>query len=149
MMRIAIAGGGIGGLTSALLLARAGHDVVVCERDEAPTPAGAEEAWAAWPRPGTPQARLGHAFLPGFRRLLNERLGDVLEEVLSAAPLSDAAADIPGGRRQPGDADMTLILARRPVLESVLRNVDIIARGYEHLYERLVEMGAHLEAFRD
>ena len=25
---------------------------------------------------------------------------------------------------------------------SVLRNVDIIARGYEHLYERLVEMGA-------
>jgi UDP-N-acetylglucosamine 1-carboxyvinyltransferase len=32
---------------------------------------------------------------------------------------------------------------------SVLRNVDIIARGYEHLYERLVEMGAHLEAFRD
>jgi UDP-N-acetylglucosamine 1-carboxyvinyltransferase len=32
---------------------------------------------------------------------------------------------------------------------SVLRNVDIIARGYEHLYERLVEMGAHLEVFRD
>ena len=25
---------------------------------------------------------------------------------------------------------------------SVLRNVDIIARGYEHLYERLIEMGA-------
>jgi UDP-N-acetylglucosamine 1-carboxyvinyltransferase len=32
---------------------------------------------------------------------------------------------------------------------SVLRNVDIIARGYEHLYERLVEMGAHIEVFRD
>jgi UDP-N-acetylglucosamine 1-carboxyvinyltransferase len=32
---------------------------------------------------------------------------------------------------------------------SVLRNVDIIARGYEHLYERLVEMGAHLEVFHD
>jgi UDP-N-acetylglucosamine 1-carboxyvinyltransferase len=32
---------------------------------------------------------------------------------------------------------------------SVLRNVDIIARGYEHLYERLVEMGAHLQVFRD
>jgi UDP-N-acetylglucosamine 1-carboxyvinyltransferase len=32
---------------------------------------------------------------------------------------------------------------------SVLRNVDIIARGYEHLYERLVEMGASIEVFHD
>ncbi len=32
---------------------------------------------------------------------------------------------------------------------SVLRNVDIIARGYEHLYERLVEMGASLDVFHD
>jgi UDP-N-acetylglucosamine 1-carboxyvinyltransferase len=32
---------------------------------------------------------------------------------------------------------------------SVLRNVDIIARGYEHLYERLVEMGASIESFSD
>jgi UDP-N-acetylglucosamine 1-carboxyvinyltransferase len=29
----------------------------------------------------------------------------------------------------------------------VLRNVDIIARGYEQLYERLVEMGAQIEVF--
>jgi len=33
--------------------------------------------------------------------------------------------------------------------ESVLRNVDIIARGYEQLYERLVEMGAQIEVFTD
>jgi UDP-N-acetylglucosamine 1-carboxyvinyltransferase len=32
---------------------------------------------------------------------------------------------------------------------SVLRNVDIIARGYEQLYERLVEMGAHIQVFQD
>jgi UDP-N-acetylglucosamine 1-carboxyvinyltransferase len=32
---------------------------------------------------------------------------------------------------------------------SVLRNVDIIARGYEHLYERLIEMGAHIQVFHD
>ena len=31
--------------------------------------------------------------------------------------------------------------------DSVLRNVDIIARGYEGLYERLVEMGAQIEVF--
>ncbi|WP_222264110.1 UDP-N-acetylglucosamine 1-carboxyvinyltransferase [Modestobacter marinus] len=33
--------------------------------------------------------------------------------------------------------------------QSVLRNVDIIARGYEQLYERLVEVGAQLEVFTD
>jgi UDP-N-acetylglucosamine 1-carboxyvinyltransferase len=33
--------------------------------------------------------------------------------------------------------------------QSVLRNVDIIARGYEQLYERLVEMGAQIEVFSD
>jgi UDP-N-acetylglucosamine 1-carboxyvinyltransferase len=32
---------------------------------------------------------------------------------------------------------------------SVLRNVDIIARGYEHLYERLIEVGAQIDVFRD
>jgi UDP-N-acetylglucosamine 1-carboxyvinyltransferase len=32
---------------------------------------------------------------------------------------------------------------------SVLRNVDIIARGYEQLYERLIEMGARIEVFHD
>lgn len=32
---------------------------------------------------------------------------------------------------------------------SVLRNVDIIARGYEQLTERLIELGAQIETFRD
>lgn len=31
----------------------------------------------------------------------------------------------------------------------MLRNVDIIARGYEGLQERLVELGAQIETFRD
>ena len=32
---------------------------------------------------------------------------------------------------------------------SVLRDVDIIARGYEQLQDRLVELGAQIETFRD
>lgn len=32
---------------------------------------------------------------------------------------------------------------------SILRNVDIIARGYEQLQDRLTELGAHIETFRD
>ncbi len=32
---------------------------------------------------------------------------------------------------------------------SVLRGVDIIARGYEHLADRLISLGAQIETFRD
>ena len=40
-LRIAVAGAGTGGLASALHLARAGHDVTLVERFEAPRPVGA------------------------------------------------------------------------------------------------------------
>ena len=39
-MRIGIAGAGIGGLAAAALLARAGHEVTVCDRFQAPAPVG-------------------------------------------------------------------------------------------------------------
>jgi 2-polyprenyl-6-methoxyphenol hydroxylase-like FAD-dependent oxidoreductase len=120
--RVVIVGAGIGGLATALLLGRAGRRVVVCERDPAPVPSSAEEMWSAWPRPGTPHARLGHTFLPGFRRLLEERAPDVLERVFAAgAPAVDFAADVPGGERRPGDEELTGIMCRRAVLEGVLR----------------------------
>ena len=83
MGRFVIVGAGIGGLVTALMLGRAGHEVVVCERDASPVPADAEEMWSSWPRPGTPQARLGHTFLAGFRRMLEARLPDVIDDVLS------------------------------------------------------------------
>ncbi|HVI36983.1 MAG TPA: FAD-dependent oxidoreductase, partial [Gaiellales bacterium] len=64
MAEIVIVGAGIGGLSAALLLSRDGHRVVVCERDPAPVPDTNEEVWSDWSRPGIPQSRLGHAFLP-------------------------------------------------------------------------------------
>ncbi len=123
MGRIVVVGGGIGGLSAALLLGRAGHRVTVCERDPAPAPAGADEVWTAWPRPGTPQARLGHAFLSGFQRELGRRLPDVLDAVLAAgAPRLDMTTWMPdGGERLPQDAELSMVRARRPVVEAVLR----------------------------
>jgi 2-polyprenyl-6-methoxyphenol hydroxylase-like FAD-dependent oxidoreductase len=121
MSRVVIVGAGIGGLTSAILLARAGHEVGVYERDPAPTPADPEAAWTGWHRPGTPQARLGHLFLPGFHRLMRHRLDDVRQRVLDAgASLLDQAADLPGAERLPEDSDLTGIMARRPIFEAVL-----------------------------
>lgn len=123
MARIVVVGGGIGGLSLALLLGREGHQVTVCERDPAAVPLSVEEAWTGWRRPGTPQARLGHAFLAGFRRELRRRLPDVLDAVLaSGAPELDMTMWMADGPQQmPEDAELFMVRARRPVVEAVLR----------------------------
>jgi 2-polyprenyl-6-methoxyphenol hydroxylase-like FAD-dependent oxidoreductase len=122
MGRFVIVGAGIGGLVTALMLGRAGHEVVVCERDASPVPADADEMWSSWARPGTPQARLGHTFLAGFRRMLEERLPDVVQDVFSAgAQRWDVASEMPGDERRGEDTELLLIMARRPVMEGVLR----------------------------
>lgn len=52
-MEVAVIGGGVAGLGSALALARLGHAVTVFERDDTPTPATADEAFL-WDRRGAP-----------------------------------------------------------------------------------------------
>ncbi|MBB3081897.1 helix-turn-helix domain-containing protein [Geodermatophilus sabuli] len=68
--------------------------------------------------------------------------------VLVAGPTRWSSAEVvcPPALR-PAVCILLAMLAARGT--SVLRNVDIIARGYEHLYERLVEMGARIEVFHD
>src|SRR5689334_19302169 len=122
MAAVVIVGGGIGGLSTALLLGRAGREVILCERDPAPVPASPDEMWSGWERPGIPQARLGHTFLAGFRVLLAERAPDVLERLIAAGvPLIDLSRDMPGNGRRADDAEMTAIMCRRHVLEGILR----------------------------
>ncbi len=122
MAEVVIVGGGIGGLATALLLGRDRRRVVLCERDPSPVPDPPEQMWSSWARPGTPQGRLGHAFLPGFRRLLEQRLPDVLDRVLAAgAPLLDYTVDMPCDARLPEDRELIGISCRRPVLEGILR----------------------------
>jgi len=67
MARIVVIGGGFGGLTTALLLGRDGHQVTVLERDpdEPGEPAAAFDRWA---RRGVPQFRLPHVFIPRSAR---------------------------------------------------------------------------------
>jgi 2-polyprenyl-6-methoxyphenol hydroxylase-like FAD-dependent oxidoreductase len=113
----------MGGLCSALLLGRAGHQVTVCERDSAPLPDGVEETWSNWPRSGIPQARLGHAFFPGFGRQLRQRLPDVLDSIVAdGVPQLDAVKKwMPDAPRRPEDDELCMLMARRPVIDAGLR----------------------------
>jgi 2-polyprenyl-6-methoxyphenol hydroxylase-like FAD-dependent oxidoreductase len=125
-MRIIVTGAGIAGLTSALFLARAGHDVVLLERDATPLPHTADEAFL-WDRRGAPQVRHSHAFLARLRNLLRDELPDVLEDLLAAGATQvgwqDLAPDTLDDRTpRPGDEDIVFLACRRTTFEWVLRN---------------------------
>jgi 2-polyprenyl-6-methoxyphenol hydroxylase-like FAD-dependent oxidoreductase len=124
MADIVIIGGGIAGLTGALLLARDGHHVTVLERDPAPPPADPRDAWDEWERRGVTQFRLSHAFLPRFRALLDAELPDVPAALVAAGALrSNRLASLPdtitGGWRD-GDERFEVITGRRPTIEATL-----------------------------
>ena len=125
-MRIAIVGGSAAGLFAALLLARAGHDAVVLERDSLELAPDVESAAAAAFRPSAPQIVQPHIIMARCRELLIERLPDVYDALLAAgvveAPLwtqmpetlSDTAA-------RPGDGHLIPVMTRRSTVDWVLR----------------------------
>ena len=118
MARIVVIGGGVGGLTSAMLLARDGHEVTVLERDAAEPPATADDAWNSWERRGVNQFRMIHLFAPRFRALLDAELPDVIEEAEALGAIRfNAMQLVPeemiGGYRE-ADAEFTMRLRAPP-----------------------------------
>ena len=113
-------GGGTTGLFTAIVLARAGHDIVLVEKDERPRDIDATTV-AEWQRPGTPHAHLPHAVVAGGRAVLAERLPDVLAAMFAAGAVDfDFAPFVPGGVREPADDLVRAVFCRRPLLENVL-----------------------------
>src|SRR3954452_19802603 len=85
MAEVVVIGGGIAGLGTALAMSRVGQlDVTVLERDHAPLPDDADDAFALWPRRGAPQVRHSHAFLARLHNLLRDRAPDVLDGLRAA-----------------------------------------------------------------
>ena len=123
MASIVVTGGGIVGLLSAMLLADDGHQVVVLERDPDPPPPP-DEAWGTWTRRGVSQFRLGHFLQPRFRREADGALPRVVAALAAAGALPlDILGGVPTeltGGRWPGDEDLEILTARRPVAESVV-----------------------------
>jgi 2-polyprenyl-6-methoxyphenol hydroxylase-like FAD-dependent oxidoreductase len=125
MARIVITGAGVVALGAAMLLARDGHDVVVLERDPAPPPDDPADAWERWQRPGLNQFRLPHAFLGGFRAILQAELPEVAKDLESAGALRlniirDVLPEQLSGGWRDGDERYTWLTGRRPFMEAVV-----------------------------
>src|SRR5881392_3614445 len=108
-MRVVVVGAGVAGLGSALLFARAGHDVTLLERDATPLPHSPDEAFE-WNRRGAPQVKHSHAFLARGRNLIRDRLPDVRQALFDAGATEVAWADMMpptiDKSPQPGDDDL-------------------------------------------
>ncbi|HEY2140465.1 MAG TPA: FAD-dependent monooxygenase [Solirubrobacteraceae bacterium] len=125
MARIIFLGGGVCGLAGGMMLARDGHDVTVLERDAAPAPESAQDAWETWDRDGVRQFRLAHFLAPAGRAVLEEDLPEVFGELVAAgAARMDLLALMPPNlaEDQPraGDDRFVTYTARRPIFEQVL-----------------------------
>jgi 2-polyprenyl-6-methoxyphenol hydroxylase-like FAD-dependent oxidoreductase len=125
--RIAIIGGGIGGLATALALKQSDCEVVILERDAEPPKIAPGAAFDAWARPGVPQFKHAHILLSRVYTLLRDQHPELLAELREAGlELSELPEVLPpthqdSYRPAPGDGDLLHLWGRRPTFEYVLR----------------------------
>jgi 2-polyprenyl-6-methoxyphenol hydroxylase-like FAD-dependent oxidoreductase len=119
-MRFVVAGGGVAGLSAGLVLARAGHEAVVLERDDVTPDVPAEQSFAA-DRKGIPHFFQPHAFLPRGRQVLRELAPDVIDDLMEAGAEPQDLTEALHGPRRPGDEDLVYLWVRRPLIEWALR----------------------------
>ncbi|TFV72246.1 FAD-dependent oxidoreductase [Blastococcus sp. CT_GayMR19] len=122
MGSVLICGGGVIGLSTALMLARDGHRVTVLEADPAVPPAPGA-AWD-WARPGIAQFHQPHILQARFREICDAELPGLTDRLRAAgcAAVDYLSTPPPGLDRtsQPGDDRFRMVTGRRPVVEAVL-----------------------------
>lgn len=123
-MDVIVIGAGMIGLTTAILLARSGHQVTVLDRDPTEPPAQVEAAWDSWSRRGVSQFRQPHLMLPRWTQEMRREIPDLLEllELAGAARINLLHLQSESVTRgwQAGDEQFDTVTARRPILEAAL-----------------------------
>jgi 2-polyprenyl-6-methoxyphenol hydroxylase-like FAD-dependent oxidoreductase len=118
------------------LLARAGHQVTLLERDRLTPHPDVEAAAAAAFRPTAPQIVQPHIIMARCRELLLQRLPDVYEGLLAAgvteAPLqAQMPPSLPDKAPWPGDERLIQLISRRSTVDWVLMRAIVTEAGVE------------------
>jgi 2-polyprenyl-6-methoxyphenol hydroxylase-like FAD-dependent oxidoreductase len=122
---IIICGGGVIGLSAAMMFGQDGHDVTVLEADRQVPPAAPAQAWEGWDRKGVAQFRQPHNLFARFRHVCDQELPGMTERLLAAGLVwADPLVALPPGitDRDPraGDEALRFVTGRRPVAEAVI-----------------------------
>lgn len=135
---VVVVGAGIGGLGSALALARGGNRVTLVERDDTSLPADPEEAWEHWDRSGAPQVRHPHVFLGLARTILRDRFPDVEAALEAIGVKPDPIRQNQGMELDEAtlavleaDDDLRMLPCRRTTFEWVMRRTVEAEPGIE------------------
>lgn len=125
MAQVAVVGGGIAGLATALFTARRGHDVVLFERDAEHPTGDADHDFETWRRPGVPQARQPHLFHALSGAILRTEAPEVAAATIETGGpglrIHIAPQLLHDPDQRPGDADLVTVGMRRVAFEAVLR----------------------------
>jgi 2-polyprenyl-6-methoxyphenol hydroxylase-like FAD-dependent oxidoreductase len=124
---VLVLGGGVAGLSAALLLARDGHRVTLVERD--PVDLGPASQAFGWQRAGIPHFLQPHAFIPRGRSELRRHLPDVFAALLAAGGSEVDTRHKLGGPTVDADEELQYLAVRRPVIEWGLRRAALSQPG--------------------
>ncbi|MGW2251087.1 FAD-dependent oxidoreductase [Kitasatospora sp. NPDC001660] len=122
MARVAVIGGGISGLGTALMLGRRGHPVTLFEQDAREAGEDLHRDFFHWDRPRVPQAVQPHSFLAPVRTVLRTEAPDVYADLLARGAREYHDFDWFGEHppHRTGDDDLVTLRTRRIVLEAAL-----------------------------
>jgi len=125
-VRVVVIGASAAGCFAALLLTRAGHEVLVVEKDRLELAPDIESAARSAFRSTAPHIVQPHIILARCRLLLIEHLPDVYEHLLGAGVLEAPIATLmppalADTAPRPGDERLTMLMTRRSTFDWVLQ----------------------------
>lgn len=125
---IAICGGSVIGLATAMMLARDGHSVTVVESDPAQPPDDPVHAWDRWDRKGVAQFGQPHNLFSRFREVVDVDLPGVTDALLDAGcvwvnPIERLPPWITDTATRPGDERFPFVTGRRPTVEAAIARI--------------------------